>query len=328
MRETILLLAGCAVLLTGCGGDKAESGRPSAPIETGIVTETAAKLTVEQIAQALTDGHFEEVYGQTSADFQMEITIAQFLEGISGFGGANGEWKLHSRLSLNGVTYASLIDPDGKKGVIVYLDSERVITGLLLKPLEKFPDTDESMTKLSYRAPFQGEWNVTWGGQDTLSNYHYEVPSQRYAYDLVQIKDGFSYQGDAAKNESYYAFGQDVFAPQAGTVVQVVNDIPDNEPVGTMNEEKPAGNVVVIDHGGGEFSYLAHLMNGSAKVKVGDSVKQGDLIGLCGNSGNSSEPHLHYQVSDGPDLFAGRSIRIQWEGGLRPIQGESISGQH
>ncbi|TGU70988.1 M23 family metallopeptidase, partial [Mesorhizobium sp. M00.F.Ca.ET.186.01.1.1] len=126
--------------------------------------------------------------------------------------------------------------------------------------------------------------------QDVLSNYHYAIPSQRYAYDIIKIKDGYSYSGDATKNESYYAFGQEILAPQDGTVVHVVSDIPDNVPVGTMNDKQPAGNVVVIDHGNGEFSYLAHLKQGSAKVKVGDRVKKGDLLGLCGNSGNSSEP--------------------------------------
>ncbi|WP_350356211.1 M23 family metallopeptidase [Cohnella hashimotonis] len=55
-------------------------------------------------------------------------------------------------------------------------------------------------------------------------------------------------------------------------------------------------------------------------VGVGDAVKRGELLGLCGNSGNSSEAHLHFQVSDSPNLFQGKSIRIHWENGLNPQQ--------
>src|SRR5262249_51403325 len=148
--------------------------------------------------------------------------------------------------------------------------------------------------------------------------------SQRYAYDFVQTKDGYSYKGDPNTNESYYAFGQDIYATQDGTVVHAVNDIKDNKPLIETNEKDPYGNVVVIDHGNGEYSYLAHLKQGSVTVKVGDQVSKGDLVGLCGNSGNSSEPHLHYQVSDSTNSVNSKSIRVQWVDDLSPRQGEVI----
>lgn len=93
-----------------------------------------------------------------------------------------------------------------------------------------------------------------------------------------------------------------------------------------MNEKVPAGNEVVIDHGG-EYSVLAHMKKGSVKVKVGDKVKSGDEIGLLGNSGNSSEAHLHFQVSDGADLFKSRSININWKNRIAPVQGETITAE-
>lgn len=270
------------------------------------------------------DSKYDELYEQTSEDFQKEITREQFLDILNSVNEGVQSWDPLSQLHVNGTNLYKLISHDGQTGVLFAMNEEETITAIQFVPLQSFPESDNSTTKLAYGVPFTGEWYVFWGGRNALANYHYEYPSQRYAYDIIQMKEGFSYKGDPAKNESYYAFGQPILAPQDGTVVQVVNDIKDNEPVGVMNEEAPAGNVVVIDHGNGEYSFLAHLQKGSVKVAVGDKVAKGDPIGLCGNSGNSSEPHLHYQVSDNKDLFSGKSIRVLWEEGLDPRQGETI----
>ena len=69
----------------------------------------------------------------------------------------------------------------------------------------------------------------------------------------------------------------------------------------------PAGNHVVLDLGNGEYALLAHLQRGSVRVEAGDRVRAGDVLGLTGNSGNSSEPHLHFHVQDRPGLFGGRA---------------------
>ncbi|WP_378124316.1 M23 family metallopeptidase [Cohnella sp. GCM10012308] len=199
------------------------------------------------------------------------------------------------------------------------------IVTLQVVQLESFPASDAVKTKHEYALPLKSEWFVFWGGENALTNYHYDYEMQRYAYDLIQVKDGCSYSGDQAKNESYHAFGQEIVAPRDGIVVQAVSDIADNEPVGTMNADQPIGNVVVLDHGAGEYSFLAHLKKVSVAVGVGDVVKKGELLGLCGNSGNSSEAHLHFQVSDSPDLFNGKSIRIHWEHGLNPQQGDTLN---
>jgi len=327
MFKKLAFIAGVAMLLSACGGNDG-GGAPasSSPVASQESQGKTAEKPLErgQVAQALLDGQFERVHERMSEAFRKEISVDRLREGYAGFAESVAEWQVISQLELNGGHMLAWTDSGGGRGVVATFDKEGVITGLRLLPLERFPDTDETPTKQAYGLPFEGEWYVFWGGRNVLSNYHYEYASQRYAYDLVRVEDGFSYRGDATKNESYFAFGQPILAPYDGKVVHVVNDIPDNDPVGSMNPEQPAGNVVVIDHGNGEFSFLAHLQEGSVEVKVGDRVAKGDEIGLSGNSGNSSEPHLHYQVSDRPDLFEGKSIRVQWDGGLDPVQGMSV----
>jgi len=92
-----------------------------------------------------------------------------------------------------------------------------------------------------------------------------------------------------------------VLAAAAGTIVWSCDSLPDQVP-GQMDSRNPVGNGVVIDHGNGEFSILAHMQPTSLRVKTGDKVKASDILGLCGNSGNTSEPHIHYHLQDGADM--------------------------
>jgi hypothetical protein len=151
--------------------------------------------------------------------------------------------------------------------------------------------------------PFRGEWYVLQGGRGALVNHHYPIPGQRYALDLVMPVGGRESKGNPARLESYPAYGQPLFAPADGVVSRVVSDRPDM-PVGEADEGHVAGNHVVIDLGRGRWVLLAHLMRGSVLVSPGQRVRRGQPIGRCGNSGNTSGPHLHLQVQDGPDFEA------------------------
>jgi len=95
-----------------------------------------------------------------------------------------------------------------------------------------------------------------------------------------------------------------------------------------MDEHNPAGNYVVIEHVDNEFSMIAHFKKNSILVKSGEIVTEGQLIGKCGNSGNSSEPHIHFQIMDTPDIVYGKSIRILFKDGKEPIQGGMISNTY
>jgi hypothetical protein len=127
--------------------------------------------------------------------------------------------------------------------------------------------------------------------------------AQRFAIDWVQVGDDKNtFSGDESKNASYHAYGQQALAVAAGTVVEVkdgiAENVPHQAPAVPITLDTVAGNHVVLDLGGGAFAMYAHFQPGSIKVKVGDKVKLGQVIGLVGNSGNSTEPHLHFQIMD------------------------------
>ncbi|UFJ40268.1 M23 family metallopeptidase [Brevibacillus humidisoli] len=310
----------------GLGPDeRRETGQQAVEQGQQSDNEKGEAVMREDLPQLLLNQQFEQIYRQTGQEFREAVTYdqfrliaAQFVEDVTSF-------SLQSKLTENGLDMYVWIDQSSTKGMMAAFDQTGTIVGLQVNRLQSYPDTDAALTQTEYRLPFQGEWMTYWGGRNVLVNYHYAYPGQRYAYDFIIVKDGMSYQGDPTHNESYHAFGQEVLAPASGTVVQVVNDVPDNEPVGEMNEEQPAGNYVVIDHGRGEYSLLAHFQHQSIRVKPGDVVEAGDLLGLCGNSGNSSEPHIHFHVADDADLVKGRSLRIRLSDGLDPLRGQVVA---
>ena len=158
----------------------------------------------------------------------------------------------------------------------------------------RFVDYQDT-TKL--RLPFNGDWFVYQGGRLGYQNPNAYRDAERYAVVFTVLKDGRPFSGDGSKNEQFYCYGQPVLAPADGTVVQVTDSYADNLP-GRSEEVLPLGNRVVIAHGNHEFSLLTHLKQNSIKVRQGAKVKQGDVVGECGNSGISSAPHLEYRLQN------------------------------
>jgi len=150
------------------------------------------------------------------------------------------------------------------------------------------------------RLPFDGVWYVA--SEHGFLDPHKRYLAEAYAYDFVQIgTNGKSFQRDGTRNAYYFDYGKKVLAAKDGTVVSVRTDIVENDP-GKINSNTPGGNSVVIDHGDGQFGYYAHLRPNSITLKVGAKVKAGDPIGDVGNSGESTEPGLHFHVMNGPDV--------------------------
>jgi hypothetical protein len=164
---------------------------------------------------------------------------------------------------------------------------------------------------VSITPPFHGEWVAVNGPSNTSGHRRLGMAlngvvasGQRFGIDYLKIDSaGRSYVGDRLKNSSYYAYGTPLLAVGDGIVVAIKDSIPENIPGGRavpINLETVGGNHVVIDLGDNQFAFYAHMQPGTIRVRVGDRVKRGLVIGLLGNSGNSTEPHLHFHVSDSP----------------------------
>lgn len=148
--------------------------------------------------------------------------------------------------------------------------------------------------------PFMGTWTVS-------QDYHGEITHQgdwAQALDFVITDlDGQTYAYPGNLPEHYYCYNKPVLACADGWVQEVIQHVEDNR-IGQVNLEQNWGNTIIIKHGEGLFSKVSHLKQNSAKVKVGDYVKQGELIALCGSSGRSPEPHLHFQIQAIPYVGA------------------------
>jgi len=173
----------------------------------------------------------------------------------------------------------------------------------------KFADYKD---KTALTLPLSGAWTIYQGGATVGENYHAASIDQRFAYDLSLVKDGSLFSGDGTKDEDFYSFGQPVLAPAAGKIVSADDEFADNAPGKGNDDDPPQGNSIVIDHGNGEFSMLAHLKAGSIKIKVGDTVKAGQELALVGQSGDSPIPHLHYHLQNTAVWQKGEGLPIQF----------------
>ncbi len=161
--------------------------------------------------------------------------------------------------------------------------------------------------------PFHGVWYVFWGGKKPSDNYHNSYPSMKGASDFwVMGSNGKSHRQGATRNEDFYAFGKEIIAPVDSKVIYAYDKIPDNK-WPAMNSNAGTGNVVLLETKNKEYIVLGHLMQNSVEVVEGQQVKQGEVIGLCGNSGKSTEPHLHFQIQNIPDFASPKGAWVHFK---------------
>jgi len=195
------------------------------------------------------------------------------------------------------------------------IDTNNKISGLYIRPYTaiEHPEIEPpkmERTKTRFILPFNGEWTLVWGGDTPEQNYHAAGhQSQKHAMDVV-IKDekGKSYRTSGTNNDDFYAFGKELIAPCEGEIILVVDGVKDNIP-GQMNPFFPTGNTVLLKTDNSEYLVFAHFKQHTIKVTQGQRVKQGDLLGLCGNSGNSSEAHLHFHVQNVEDMNMATGVK-------------------
>jgi len=189
------------------------------------------------------------------------------------------------------------------------------------------------VSKTGFRFPLRGDWFAAVG--PTMHTAHRWALPEEFAYDIAKLGDGnLSHRGSGAQFRDYYGYGATVLAAADGVVVGTANDQPENaamlrrpdeslDAYGARVQEMQggflskgargiAGNFVVIDHENGEYSVYAHLQPGSVRVRAGERIAVGTPLGKLGSSGNSTEPHLHFQVCDGPDPLTCAGIPVQF----------------
>ncbi len=222
------------------------------------------------------------------------------------------------------VTEKAKISPGAFAIVYVWLDFDKVedvpakFSHRIAMKIGNYPEgitldgvavSTERKPMVVISAPLRGEnWVAANGPSNKSQHRRAFIPvngrayiSQRFAIDWVQLNaDGKTYQGDSENNKNYRAYGAEIIAVADGVVTQTKDGIPQNipnkPPVVPITLETIGGNHVITEIGNGLYAFYAHLQPGSLRVKVGDKVHRGQVLGLLGNSGNSSEPHLHFHI--------------------------------
>jgi len=164
-------------------------------------------------------------------------------------------------------------------------------------------------------APFRGGiWFIGNGPSNTslhrraalLIGGRTQIP-ERYAIDWMKLEHGKPSHDDPKINANWYCYGVEVLAVADGMVASIKDGIPENVPLSPTRAvpitlDTIGGNFVILSLGSGNFAFYAHLQPGSLRVKAGDRVRRGQVLGLLGNSGNSDAPHLHFHISNANSL--------------------------
>lgn len=237
-----------------------------------------------------------------SDDMRAHLPLEKTEAFFKGIKQAYGDMKALEFVGMKeGMAIYKVVFGNGKLSAKFAIDGNGKLAGMLFEPwmTREYPILVRNKTKLAL--PFTGEWFVVWGGDTKAQNQHADTRQQKYAFDLVMVDDKFdTHGGDGTKNEDYFAFGKEILAPCDAVVTDVVDGVRDNIP-GEMNTMFVPGNWVQLKTVNNEYLFFAHFKQYSIKVKPGDKLKKGAVLGLCGNSGNSSEPHLHFHIQNTDD---------------------------
>lgn len=258
--------------------------------------------------------NYDSIFSMFSKEMQSALPLDKTKEFLTGLNSQAGKIQKREFIKYKS-TYAIYKTQFDKTlfSVNISLDNNSKINGLLVNAFkdESLPKIERNKTKMSL--PFKDEWTVVWGGDTKELNYHVESNAQKNAFDIIIInKKGNSYKTNGKTNQDFYAFGKQLFAPCDGEVVLVIDGVNDNK-VGEMNSVDVGGNTVIIKTTNNEFVVFCHFKNKTIVVKKGQQVKQGQVLGQCGNSGHSSEPHLHFHLQNGIDMNTATGIKCYFD---------------
>ncbi len=155
-----------------------------------------------------------------------------------------------------------------------------------------------NLNHIRFQLPFIGKWMVSQGYDGSITH----KGDWSKALDFIIVDEELkTYEKHGIAVEDFYCYNKPVLAPADGFVQAIEDHIDDNE-IGKINQNQNWGNSIILKHVDGLYTKMSHLRKNSFKVKPGDYVKQGDILALCGNSGRSPEPHLHFQVQTTPSI--------------------------
>lgn len=180
---------------------------------------------------------------------------------------------------------------------------------------------------ITLRLPFTGTWFVAHGGDTLNVNHHMAVRAQWFGIDFARVGGPSGRElarEPAATVEDCHSWDQEVLSPLAGVVVGAESHHTDN-PLGTVDTVHPVGNFVEIRSAGGLHVFIAHLRQGSVRVKAGDTLAAGQVLGRCGNSGHSTMPHVHLHVQDAAGFGHGSGVMAAFEGIDVELSGRSFT---
>ena len=176
-----------------------------------------------------------------------------------------------------------------------------------------------------------GRFHIGQGGSTPAVNYHTVNRTQRYALDIVKLTSW----GNRASRlrpdalSEYASYGVAVYGPCSGSVTHVEMSLPDNAVEGARDRQRPAGNQILVRCDGTDVDVLiAHLQAGSVRVTKGDHIDAERIVGAIGNSGNSTEPHLHIHAKRGGRADAGlegEGVPITFDGRFL-VRNDSVIG--
>lgn len=249
------------------------------------------------------------LFENDSAKFKANPDYYRFLSGcqmsLGDFVGA----RAVARLGLNvGVFDNWLLDDMGWAEIaqgrkVAAINTFMSVLSRQLSKMKKVPPVRLGL-------PFNGPMRVLRGAgsaplHQSMRNY--------FSWDLQLLgKFDRAYRTNGLKAEDFYCFGQPVFSPVAGWVVDFVNNRPDN-PVNKPNWTHPDGNHVRIWVSSGMSVIVSHLRRGSVKVRKKQQLAVGDEIGACGNSGSADVPHVQLSARSGLDENA-KSVPVLFDG--------------
>jgi murein DD-endopeptidase MepM/ murein hydrolase activator NlpD len=301
----------------------------------GQTEKATSKTVADNFEKNYNSDSFEAIFNTFDIEMQKALPLDQTIDFLKALKSQAG--KISKREFVKYDQTFALYKTNFERAIFsvnISIDNSSKINGLFVEPYKdsNLPKVERNSTKL--KLPFKGEWTVVWGGDTKELNYHVESEAQKNAFDIIITNEkGLSYKTDGKTNEDYYAFGKELIAPCDGEIVLVVDGIKDNKP-GELNPIYIPGNTVIIKTAKNEYLFFAHFKQNSIKVKQGQKIKQGQLLGLCGNSGNSSEAHLHFHIQNVENMVSATGVKCYFDNIIvngqsktdySPIQKDKIS---